>query len=73
MPPQESIDKNQNKIEEWDNDNQKAIGNIMLRLAPQIQGNLTSKIMDGAGLLWGHLEKQYRKLLGFMPLPNKSQ
>ena len=61
MPPQESIDKNQNKIEEWDNDNQKAIGNIMLRLAPQIQGNLTSEIMDSAGLLWDHLEKQYGK------------
>ena len=33
----------------------------MLRLAPQIQGNLTSEIMDGAGLLWDHLEKQYGK------------
>ena len=35
--------------------------NIMLRLAPQIQGNLTSETMDGAGLLWDHLEKQYGK------------
>ena len=61
MPSQESIDENQNKIEEWDNDNQKAVGNIMLRLAPQIQGNLTSETMDGAGLLWDHLEKQYGK------------
>ena len=61
MPSQESIDKNQEKIEEWDNDNQKAVGNIMLQLAPQIQGNLTSETMDGAGLLWDHLEKQYGK------------
>ena len=61
MPSQESINENQNKIKEWDNDNQKAVGNIMLRLAPQIQGNLTSETMDGAGLLWDHLEKQYRK------------
>ena len=61
MPSQESIDENQNKIEEWDNDNQKAVGNIMLRLTPQIQGNLTSETMDGAGLLWDHLEKQYGK------------
>ena len=61
MPSQESIDENQDKIEEWDNDNQKAVGNIMLQLAPQIQGNLTSKTMDGAGLLWDHLEKQYGK------------
>ena len=36
LPSQESIDENQNKIEEWDNDNQKAVGNIMLWLAPQI-------------------------------------
>ena len=61
MPSQESIDENQNKIEEWDNDNQKAVGNIILRLAPQIQGNLRSETMDGAGLLWDHLEKQYGK------------
>ena len=33
----------------------------MLQLAPQIQGNLTSEIMDGAGTLWDHLEKQYGK------------
>ena len=33
----------------------------MLRLAPQIQGNLTSDTMDGAGLLWAHLEKHYGK------------
>ena len=32
MPSQESIDENQGKIDEWDNDNQKAVGNIMLRL-----------------------------------------
>ena len=61
MPSAESIEENKDKIKEWDNNNQKAVGNIMLRLAPQIQGNLTSKIMDGAGLLWDHLEKQYGK------------
>ena len=33
----------------------------MLRLAPQIQGNLTSETMDGAGLLWDHLKKHYGK------------
>ena len=52
---------NKEKIEDWEDNNQKAIGNIMLRLAPQIQGNLTPEIMDSAGTLWDHLEKQYGK------------
>ena len=60
-PSEEDVAANKEKIEDWEDDNQKAVGNIMLRLAPQIQGNLTSEIMDGAGLLWDHLEKQYRK------------
>ena len=61
MPTQEKIDENKEKIKDWEDNNQKAVSNIMLRLAPQIQGNLTSDIMDGAGLLWDHLEKQYGK------------
>ena len=60
-PSDEDVAANKEKIEDWEDDNQKAIGNIMLRLAPQIQGNLTPETMDGAGLLWDHLEKQYRK------------
>ena len=30
MPSEESIDLNKEKIKEWEDDNQKAIGNIML-------------------------------------------
>ena len=60
-PSDEDIAANKEKIEDWEDDNQKAVGNIMLRLAPQIQGNLTSEIMDAANLLWDHLEKQYGK------------
>ena len=60
-PLDEDVATNKEKIEDWEDDNQKAIGNIMLRLAPQIQGNLMSETMDGAGLLWDHLEKQYGK------------
>ena len=60
-PLDEDVAANREKIEDWEDDNQKAVGNIMLRLAPQIQGNLTSEIMDGAGSLWDHLEKQYGK------------
>ena len=61
MPANEDIETNKDKIETWEDDNQKAVGNIMLQLAPQIQGNLTSETMDGAGLLWAHLEKHYGK------------
>ena len=61
MPSDKDVEANKEKIENWEDDNQKAVGNIMLRLAPQIQGNLTSEIMDGAGLLWAHLEQHYRK------------
>ena len=61
MPSDSDIAENMEKIENWEDDNQKAVGNIMLRLAPQIQGNLTSETMDSAGLLWDHLEKQYGK------------
>ena len=60
-PSDEDVAANREKIEDWEDDNQKAVGNIMLRLAPQIQGNLTPEIMDGAGILWDHLEKQYGK------------
>ena len=60
-PSDEEIVANKERIEDWEDDNQKAVGNIMLRLAPQIQGNLTSDIMDSAGSLWDHLEKQYGK------------
>ena len=60
-PSEEDVAANREKIEDWEDDNQKAVGNIMLQLAPQIQGNLTSEVMDGAGLLWSHLEKQYGK------------
>ena len=60
-PSDEDVAANREKIEDWEDDNQKAVGNIMLRLAPQIQGNLMSEIMDGASLLWDHLEKQYGK------------
>ena len=61
MPSEEDLETNKDEIEIWEDDNQKAVGNIMLRLAPQIQGNLTSKTMDGAGLRWAHLEKHYGK------------
>ena len=61
MPSESEIDENKEKIEDWEDDNQKAVGNIMLQLAPQIQGNLMSEVMDSAGLLWDHLEKQYGK------------
>ena len=61
MPSEEDAEANKEKIENWEDDNQKAVGNIMLRLAPQIQGNLTTETMDGAGLLWQHLEKHYGK------------
>ena len=60
-PSDEDVAANKEKIEDWEDNNQKAVGNIMLRLAPQIQGNLTPETMDGAGLLWDHLEKQYGK------------
>ena len=60
-PSDEDIVANKEKIEDWEDDNQKAVGNIMLRLAPQIQGNLMPETMDGAGLLWDHLKKQYGK------------
>ena len=60
-PSDEDVAANKEKIEDWEDDNQKAVGNIMLRLAPQIQGNLTPEIMDSAGILWDHLEKQYGK------------
>ena len=46
MPSEEDAEVNKEKIEDWEDDNQKAVGNIMLRLAPQIQGNLTSETMD---------------------------
>ena len=46
MPSEEDVEANKEKIENWEDDNQKAVRNIMLRLAPQIQGNLTSKTMD---------------------------
>ena len=61
MPSENKIEENKEKIKNWEDDNHKAIGNIMLQLAPQIQGNLTSETMDGAGLLWAHLEKHYGK------------
>ena len=61
MPKDEDVNTNKEKIEDWEDDNQKAVGNIMLRLAPQIQGNLMSDTMDGAGLLWAHLETHYGK------------
>ena len=48
-PSDEDVATNKEKIEDLEDDNQKAVGNIMLRLAPQIQGNLTSETMDGAG------------------------
>ena len=61
MLSESSVEENREKIENWEDDNQKAVGNIMLQLAPQIQGNLTSETMDRAGLLWAHLEKHYGK------------
>ena len=61
MPSESAVEENKEKIENWEDDNQKAVGNIMFRLAPQIQGNLMSETMDGAGLLWAHLEKHYGK------------
>ena len=51
MPSESDIDENRDKIENWEDDNQKAVSNIMLQLAPQIQGNLMSETMDRAGLL----------------------
>ena len=58
-PSEEDVVANKEKIEDWEDDNQKAVSNIMLQLAPQIQGNLTPETMDGAGLLWAHLETHY--------------
>ena len=61
MPNQDKIDKNQEKIENWEDDNSKAVGNITLRLSPAIQGNYTDPSMESAGVLWAALEKLYRK------------
>ena len=30
MPKEEDVDANKEKIEDWEDDNQKAVGNIML-------------------------------------------
>ena len=61
MPNQDKIDKNQEKIENWEDDNSKAVGNITLRLSPAIQGNYTDPLMESAGTLWAALGMSYGK------------
>ena len=38
MPSEEDLETNKDEIEMWEDDNQKAVGNIMLRLAPKSKG-----------------------------------
>ena len=61
MPSQDKINENQEKIEDWEDDNSKAIGNITSRLSPTIQGNYTDPSMESTGILWAALEKSYGK------------
>ena len=61
LPNQDKINENQEKIEDWEDDNSKAVGNITLRLSPTIQGNYTNPSMEYAGTLWVALEKSYGK------------
>ena len=49
------------KIEEWEDVNSKAVGNITLRLSPAIQGNYTDPLMESAGTLWAALGMSYGK------------
>ena len=58
---QDKIDKNQEKIKNWEDNNSKAVGNITLCLSPAIQGNYTDPLMEYTGTLWAALEKSYRK------------
>ena len=61
LPSQEKINENQEKIENWEDNNSKAVGNITLHLSPTIQGNYTDPLMESTGILWAALEKLYRK------------
>ena len=72
-PSDEDIAANKEKIKDWEDDNQKAVGNMMLRLAPQIQGNLSSEAMDGAGLLWDHLESNTGNLVSLPPTSSSNR
>ena len=61
LPDQEKIDVNREKIEDWEDDNSKAVGNITLHLSPAIQGNYTNPSMESARVLWVALEMLYEK------------
>ena len=61
LPNQEKIDENREKVENWEDDNSKAVGNITLHLSPTIQGNYTDPSMEYARTLWAALEKLYGK------------
>ena len=52
LPSQDKINKNQEKIEVWEDDNSKAAGNITLYLSPAIQGTYTDPTMEYARILW---------------------
>ena len=51
----------QEMIEDWEDINSKAVGNITLCLSPTIQGNYTNPLIESTRILWGALEKSYGK------------
>ena len=61
LPSDEKIEENQEKIEDWEETNSKAVGNITLCLSPTIQGNYTDPLMESTGILWAALETSYGK------------
>ena len=61
MPSQEKINENQEKIENWEDNNSKAIRNITLQLSSAIQENYTDPSMESTRTLWTALEKLYGK------------
>ena len=52
MPSKSEIDENREKIENWEDDNQKAVGNVMLLLGfclyPINPGRLSNQCCTGA-------------------------
>ena len=61
LPSDKKIKENQEKIEDWEETNSKAVGNITLCLSPAIQGNYTDPSMESAGIFWAALETAYGK------------
>ena len=61
LPSDKKIKENQEKIEDWEETNSKAVGNITLCLSPAIQGNYTNPSMESAGIFWAALEMAYGK------------